>query len=71
MESKPGDLAGLAHTTMKAIETAETQTTASATKSDPTPSEDIPDPDEDDLDDLDGLLLIQSARTATNNKQTC
>jgi len=57
MESKPGDLEGLAQTTGKAIEKEESNpTTAFAWKQDPAPVEDVPDPDEDDLDDLDDML---------------
>lgn len=54
MESKPGDLEGLAQTTGKAIEKEEPKSTTSMTLADPA-LEDVPDPDEDDLDDLDGL----------------
>lgn len=54
MESKPGDLEGLAKTTGKAMEKEESKPTTSAPKQDPAPVEDVPDPDEDDLDDLDG-----------------
>lgn len=60
MESKLGDLEGIARTTGKAIEKEESKTsTASTSKPDPAPVEDVPDPDEDDLDDLDGLLSPQ------------
>ncbi|KAE9377727.1 Pex19-domain-containing protein [Stipitochalara longipes BDJ] len=64
MESKPGDLEGLAETSGKAIEK---ETTAVPTPKDPAsaalpkpnnpvPTEEVPDPDEDDLDDLDDML---------------
>lgn len=56
MESKTGDLEGLAQTTGKRIEKGCVKAdTASPAKQDPVPVEDVPDPDEDDLDDLDGL----------------
>lgn len=62
MESKPGDLEGLAATTGKALEK---ESEAASKPRDPAPpvevkalvaTEDVPDPDEDDLDDLDGKL---------------
>jgi peroxin-19 len=61
METKPGDLDGVAQTTGKAIEKEESKpTTASTSKPDPAPAvEDVPDPDEDDLDDLDGLSFLR------------
>ena len=62
MESKPGDLEGLAEVSGKAIEK---ETTAAPVSKDPAPAEvpkptnavsteEVPDPEEDDLDDLDG-----------------
>lgn len=55
MESKPGDLEGLAETTGRAIEKEEHQNTAVTSKPDPAVEDTgAPDPDEDDLDDLDG-----------------
>ncbi len=62
MESKPGDLEGLAEASGKAMEK---DTTAVPIPKDPAsteipkpnapvPTEDVPDPEEDDLDDLDG-----------------
>ena len=66
MESKPGDLEGLAEASGKAMET---DTTAVPIPKDPAseapkpkegspvPTKDVPDPDEDDLDDLDGESL--------------
>lgn len=58
MESKPGDLEGLSHSTGKAIEKEESKNTTSIAKPNPA-VEDVPDPDEDDLDDLDGLQVLQ------------
>ncbi|KAG0652118.1 Peroxisomal farnesylated [Hyphodiscus hymeniophilus] len=55
MESKPGDLEGLAQSAGKAIEKDASTTITSASKPDPI-VEDVPDPDEDDLDDLDDML---------------
>lgn len=57
MESKPGDLEGLAQTTGKAIdkETKAESTPSKPKDPAPTATADVPDPDEDDLDDLDGL----------------
>ncbi|CZT08705.1 hypothetical protein WAI453_006153 [Rhynchosporium graminicola] len=67
METKPGDLEGLAETTSKAIQKDSEVSTSSASK-DPAPvssapiqqdvatTENVPDPDEDDLDDLDDML---------------
>lgn len=52
MESKPGDLEGLAESSGKAIK-KETTVSAQESKA-PACTEDVPDPDEDDLDDLDG-----------------
>jgi len=55
MESKAGDLEGLADTTAKALKT---ELKTESDPKDPTSlkAEDVPDLDEDDLDDLDGLL---------------
>jgi peroxin-19 len=70
METKPGDLEGLAKSSGKAVETeAEATSTPKdpAPKQEPTapiPTEDVPDPDEDDLDDLDGQFPY---RTPKNN----
>lgn len=53
METKPGDLEGLAESSGKAIEKESQDAKASV----PTPAPaatSVPDPDEDDLDDLDG-----------------
>ncbi|KAL2073164.1 hypothetical protein VTL71DRAFT_10488 [Oculimacula yallundae] len=67
METKPGDLEGLAETTSKAIQKEEAVEAKPVSK-DPAPAvlapiqqdvattEDVPDPDEDDLDDLDDML---------------
>lgn len=56
MESKPGDLAGLAESLTKA--TLNESSTASETQAGDAAAgwEDVPDPDEDDLDDLDDML---------------
>lgn len=63
METKAGDLEGLAETSSKAIQKEEetapvskdpAPTTAAPTQKDVAPTEEVPDPDEDDLDDLDG-----------------
>jgi peroxin-19 len=57
MESKPGDLEGLAESSTKAL--ASEASAASAPKpaegGATVEDEDVPDPDEDDLDDLDGM----------------
>jgi peroxin-19 len=57
MESKPGDLEGLAESSTKAL--ASEASAASASKpaegGAAMEEEDVPDPDEDDLDDLDGM----------------
>ena len=78
MESKPGDLGGLAKTTAGNNTEEEPKPTmpsgAAASKAevpkpkanDPTPAEDVPDPDEDDLDDLDGDFLSTIQETTTN-----
>lgn len=61
MESKPGDLEGVARTSEKVLG-KEAEPTVNIPQ-DPAPNEvfkasepteDVPDPDEDDLDDLDG-----------------
>jgi len=66
METKPGDLEGLAEVSSKAIQKEEepapvskdpASTTAAPTRKDVASSEEVPDPDEDDLDDLDGAYL--------------
>lgn len=63
METKPGDLEGLAQTSVSALEAdkkaADTKTEqkedTAPKATDPSPQvADVPDPDEDDLDDLDG-----------------
>jgi peroxin-19 len=60
METKPGDLEGLAKSPGKAAEkeaevTSTPKDPASKGESEaPIPIGDVPDPDEDDLDDLDG-----------------
>jgi peroxin-19 len=60
METRPGDLEGLATASGKAVEKEAESTTKPkdpASKEEtkaPIPTEDVPDPDEDDLDDLDG-----------------
>lgn len=77
METKAGDLAGLAETSVKTIQK---ETEALPTPKDPAPTqaaskvedapnaqdvaatEDVPDPDEDDLDDLDGNYILQYRR---------
>ncbi|KAG4414889.1 hypothetical protein IFR04_011965 [Cadophora malorum] len=65
METKPGDLEGLAEVSSKAIQKEEepapvskdpASTTAAPTRKDVASSEEVPDPDEDDLDDLDDML---------------
>ncbi|KAH7356669.1 Pex19 protein family-domain-containing protein [Rhexocercosporidium sp. MPI-PUGE-AT-0058] len=67
METKPGDLDGLAETSSKAIQKeaeAETKpvskdpapTAQTSTQQDVASTEEVPDPDEDDLDDLDDML---------------
>lgn len=50
METKPGDLEGLAAASGKAIQNASKSLNEEATSS----HDAFPDPDEDDLDDLDG-----------------
>ncbi|KAF7932632.1 uncharacterized protein EAE98_003931 [Botrytis deweyae] len=56
MESKPGDLAGLAESSTKAL-VGESSTVSETQAADATAAwEDVPDPDEDDLDDLDDML---------------
>ncbi|PVH84392.1 Pex19-domain-containing protein [Cadophora sp. DSE1049] len=67
METKPGDLEGLAKTSSDAIQ-KEAEAVPSAAPKDPAPTkvaptqkdvastEEVPDPDEDDLDDLDDML---------------
>jgi hypothetical protein len=62
MESKPGDVEGLAQNTTNAIEKEELQA-AKFLKPDPAPQEDAPDPDEDDLDDLDGLQPLHPQKS--------
>jgi len=62
METKPGDLEGLAESSVKALK--KDSETAKATV--PTPSASttsVPDPDEDDLDDLDGKVNPSSSST--------
>ncbi|KAG4429652.1 hypothetical protein IFR05_014856, partial [Cadophora sp. M221] len=69
METKPGDLEGLAETSSKAIQKeAETEKETKPVSKDPAPAAappiqqditstaEVPDPDEDDLDDLDDML---------------
>lgn len=61
MDTKSGDLEGLAQATEKGIVKEDSESTIEAL-SKPNPAsvvEDVPDPDEDDLDDLDGLLLLR------------
>jgi len=53
MESKPGDLEGLAESRVKTLQ-KESTPAVSVTASDLQDEENVPDPDEDDLDDLDG-----------------
>lgn len=54
MESKPGDLAGLAESSTKVL-VGESSTVSETQAADAAAAwEDVPDPDEDDLDDLDG-----------------
>ncbi|TGO17411.1 hypothetical protein BPAE_0432g00030 [Botrytis paeoniae] len=56
MDSKPGDLAGLAESSTKAL-VGESSTVSERQAADATAAwEDVPDPDEDDLDDLDDML---------------
>ncbi|KAH6722356.1 Pex19 protein family-domain-containing protein [Leptodontidium sp. MPI-SDFR-AT-0119] len=68
METKPGDLEGLAETSSKAIQ-KEAEAESKPVSKDPAPAEaaapvqqnvasaeEVPDPDEDDLDDLDDML---------------
>lgn len=75
METKPGDLEGLAETSSKAIQKESEAAAAPKTEyKDPAPAasapiqqdvastEEVPDPDEDDLDDLDGMLSPQSVK---------
>ena len=69
MESKPGDLEGLAQTTGKAIEKEASHTTASTSTANLAPVEDVPDPDEDDLDDLDGLTSLKCVELSTDNQK--
>lgn len=57
METKPGDLEGLAQTTAKAMEPEKKEDNTTPKANDPAPpaaAEAAPDPEEDDLDDLDG-----------------
>jgi peroxin-19 len=62
MESKPGDLEGLAEASGKAMEKGTTAvpipkdpaSTETPKPNAPVPTKDVPDPEEDDLDDLDG-----------------
>ncbi|KAH7407736.1 Pex19 protein family-domain-containing protein [Cadophora sp. MPI-SDFR-AT-0126] len=67
MESKPGDVEGLAEMSSKIIQKeaeaspasaskGPTPTTAAPTQKDVASTEEVPDPDEDDLDDLDDML---------------
>jgi hypothetical protein len=72
METKPGDLEGLAKSSGKAVEK---EAEATSTPKDPAPkqestaplpTEDVPDPDEDDLDDLDGQFPAKYQRTILN-----
>ncbi|KAH6674630.1 Pex19 protein family-domain-containing protein [Halenospora varia] len=68
METKPGDLAGLAETSASTLKTeaekeSSTVTASTSKPADPAPEatvsapiESVPDPDEDDLDDLDDML---------------
>jgi hypothetical protein len=53
METKSGDLEGLAESTNKAIEKDPADAITKPKDPAPAPAE-VPDPDEDDLDDLDG-----------------
>ncbi|KAM0141237.1 hypothetical protein ACHAO1_002016 [Botrytis cinerea] len=56
MESKPGDLAGLAESSTKVL-VGESSTVSETQAADAAAAwEDVPDPDEDDLDDLDDML---------------
>jgi len=55
MESKPGDLEGLAESGVKILQ-KEAAPAASVTATEPQDEENVPDPDEDDLDDLDDML---------------
>jgi peroxin-19 len=64
METKPGDLEGLAEASGKAIEkesdpapVPDDPASEVPKPKDPVPTKDVPDPDEDDLDDLDGQSL--------------
>lgn len=57
MESKPGDLAGLAESSAKAL-INESNTVSETQAADAAAGwEDVPDPDDDDLDDLDGTIF--------------
>ncbi|KAM3072310.1 Peroxisome chaperone and import receptor [Clarireedia jacksonii] len=58
METKPGDLEGLAETSTKALASGASATSAPkpAEEGAAMEEEDVPDPDEDDLDDLDDML---------------
>lgn len=76
METKPGDLEGLAETSSKAIQ-KEAEAESKPVSKDPAPAEaaapvqqnvasaeEVPDPDEDDLDDLDGTYPISTNKSA-------
>ena len=56
METKPGDLGGLAQTVAKEMEPEKKEKDTSKVSDPAPPVADAPDPDEDDLDDLDGTL---------------
>ncbi|KAF7858552.1 hypothetical protein EAF04_009152 [Stromatinia cepivora] len=56
MESKPGDLTGLAESLTKATVNESSTTSETQARDAAAGWEDVPDPDEDDLDDLDDML---------------
>ncbi len=67
METKAGNLEGLAESSSRILESEATSKESKSKDESKVEEEDVPDPDEDDLDDLDGISLYRGYYVIRSN----